>query len=572
MSNIKTFIKGLSRRAKRLIVILSLTISALAAISFTAGDFEIVKNLDIFASAIRQLNQNYVDPINPGELTKNAIEAMLRSLDPYTNYIAEADIEDYRFMTTGQYGGIGAEVRKIGNDIVISEPYENYAAHKAGLMAGDVILEVNGRNIQGRSLDEVGSLMKGQSGTTVVLTIRRQGESTIFTKEIVREEVKVENIPWHGMLDDNTGYIKLAGFTMNAGKEVRDAFVDLKAKNPEITGLILDLRGNGGGLLHEAVNIVNLFVDKGFEVVSTRGRVRERNQVHKTLNPPLDKDIRLVVMMDERSASASEIVAGAIQDLDRGIVVGRTTFGKGLVQNVVPLSYNAQMKVTVAKYYIPSGRCVQAIDYSRRNAEGKAVLIPDSLRTAFKTSKGRIVYDGHGIDPDVYVPAPKLARVTQTLISDNHLFHFANDYRLKVNEIPAAELFDINEELYSGFLAFLSGKSIEYETESEKMLGKFREASEKEGYFKALEESYNGMKGLMQKNKQGDLQTFRPEISSLLRKEIVQRYFFQKGVIVSSLNHDPEIAEALKIINDPEAYRKLLAPGVQIRHAFLNPE
>ena len=351
---------------------------------YEKNDFEISKNLDIFTTLYKQLHVNYVDDVKSGELMKIAIDAMLESLDPYTVYIPEADIEDYKFMTTGQYGGIGALIHKRNTKIVISEPYEGFPADKAGLKAGDILIEVNGKSLKNKNTDEVSSLLKGTPGTTVEVMIIRDTLEKPIPKTITREEIKISSVPYFGMVSNDVGYINLSGFTQNASKEVKDALIKLK-ENSNFKGLILDLRGNGGGLLNEAVNIVNLFVDKGQLVVSTKGKIKEKNNIHKTTNTPVDVNIPIIVLVDDNSASASEIVTGAIQDLDRGVILGQRTFGKGLVQNIVPLSYNSEMKVTIAKYYIPSGRCIQAIDYSKKDENGRAEKIPDSLLKPFKT-------------------------------------------------------------------------------------------------------------------------------------------------------------------------------------------
>lgn len=560
------FFNLISKKVKRTVVFLLIAFTVIAGFRFVNSDFEIVKNLDIFASTIRELNKNYVDPINPGELTKKAIDAMLYSLDPYTNFITESDIEDVRFMTTGQYGGIGALVQEFDSNFVISEPYENYTAQKAGLLAGDIILEINGKSIKGRSIDEVSKLLKGQKGTPITLTVQRPGTNARISRELIREDVKIENIPHQGILDEGIGYIKLEGFTQNAGMEVHQAFLSLKQKYPGMKGLILDLRGNGGGLLNEAVNIVNLFVDKDFEVVSTKGRSKERNQVYKTLNPAVDSKIPLVVMVDPKSASASEIVAGAIQDLDRGLIVGEPTFGKGLVQNVVPLSYNAQLKVTVAKYYIPSGRCVQAIDYTHRTAGGRASSIADSLRMAYKTKNGRIVYDGHGIDPDVLIPVPELAPISKSLISRNHIFNFATNYHQRTPSISSAEEFKISSDIYADFTTYLKNKEYSYQTRSEIALEKFRETALSEGYINRMTEEFQNLNANLKRNKADDLSIFKEEISHLLRQEIVTRYYFQKGRLISNLKHDASVKAAIKLLSNDEEYQKLLQPGRVIRH------
>ncbi|MCD4663739.1 MAG: S41 family peptidase, partial [Bacteroidales bacterium] len=355
-----------------------LVLNSVILIGQNSNNFEISKNLDIYTTLFKKLNTNYVDDISAGELIKTGIDAMLESLDPYTVYIPESEVEDYKFITTGQYGGIGALIQKQGDYIVIAEPYEDKPAHTAGLKAGDKILEIEGKSTEGKSTSDVSAILKGQPGSSVNVLISRDGIDDPFEMELARENIKIDNIPYYGMLNNRVGYIKLTGFTQKAGKEVKDAFIDLRDNN-DLKGIILDLRGNGGGLLQEAVNITNIFVDKGEVVVSTKGKLPNKNNTYRTMNVAVDKEIPLVVLVDNSSASASEIVGGAIQDLDRGVIIGQRTFGKGLVQNVMPLSYNSQAKITVAKYYIPSGRCIQAIDYSHKDKNGDSKRIPDSL-------------------------------------------------------------------------------------------------------------------------------------------------------------------------------------------------
>ncbi len=431
--------------------------------------FEIMKNLDIYSSLIKELNQDYVDEINPGDLTENAIEAMLESLDPYTNYIPESQVEDYKFITTGQYGGIGSLIHQQGEYVVISEPYEGSPAQKSGIKAGDRILEINGQKATGKSYDEVSTILKGQAGTKVTLLLARDGEEQPVQKTITREIIKIENIPYYGMIGNNIGYIKLSGFTQNAARELRSAFLKLKENN-NLNGIIIDLRGNGGGLLNEAVDIANIFIDRGQEIVSTRGKKADKNRSHLTTNPPVDVNIPIVIMVDRQSASASEILAGSMQDLDRGIVLGQRTFGKGLVQNVVPLSYNSQLKITVAKYYIPSGRCIQAIDYSHKSKDGSFSKIPDSLIRAFKTRNGRTVYDGGGIYPDILSASPKYSNLALTLYGKYYLFDFATRYAREHASIAPAGAFTISDTIYDEFLTYLRGKEYSYSTRSEKAL------------------------------------------------------------------------------------------------------
>jgi carboxyl-terminal processing protease len=537
----------------------AITLTTVFSTAYVSNNFEIVKNLDIFNTLFRELVINYVDEVNTAELVKTGIDEMLESLDPYTNFIPESQIEDYRFMTTGQYGGIGALIMRRGDYIFISETYEGFPAHKAGLLPGDKILRINDQEAKNRTQEEVSSLLKGQPQTEVVMEIQRSGHDEILTKILVREVVRIDNIPWYGLLDDNTGYIKLTSFTQNAGREVRDAFNSLRNEH-EIENLVLDLRGNGGGLLNEAVNITNLFVDKNKVVVETKGKIRERNTTHRTLNNPIDKEIHLVVLVDRASASASEIVAGAIQDFDRGVIIGQRTFGKGLVQNVVPLSYNTQLKVTVAKYYIPSGRCIQAIDYAQRHDDGSVAAIPDSLKVAFETSRGRTVYDGGGIEPDVFINPLSLSNVSVALLTNFHIFDYANHYYGNNNEIPPADKFEITDEIFNDFMNFLEGKDYSYTTESELYIERLRRVTKEEKYHESIEKELKMIKARIEETKKDDLITFRPEIEMMLKNEIVGRYYKQKGRVISSINDDPDIKEALRVFQSPETYHAILNP------------
>ena len=515
--------------------------------------FEISKNLDIFTTLYKQLDINYVEELKPGELMKTGIDAMLATLDPYTNYIPESDIEDYKFMTTGQYGGIGALVVKKGDQMMIAEPYKGYNADKAGLIAGDLILEINGYSTTGRSLDDVSAILRGQPGTNLNLKIQRNSDKP-FELSIAREVIQIENIPYFGMLDEQTGYIKLNGFTQNAGKEVRDAFSKLR-ENKSLKGLVFDLRGNGGGLLHEAVNIANLFVDKDLLIVSTKGRLPGSNNTYKTAFAPVDTDIKLAFIVDKNSASASEILAGAMQDLDRAVVIGQRSYGKGLVQNVLPLSYNAQVKVTVAKYYIPSGRCIQAIDYSHKDSEGNFGKIPDSLINTFKTRNGRPVYDGGGIVPDVSLPPVKYSGLANILLSKYLIFDFATEYKKSVPQISEAASFRITDGIYKEFIDFLKDKDYDdYTNQAEKSLDELKKQAEKEQFFASISTEYQALRNKVLHNKTQDLERFRDEISTLLRDEIVTRYYYQKGRIESSLAGDPEILKAREILRDEKTY------------------
>ena len=520
-------------------------------------NFEILKNLDIYSNLIKELNEDYVDQINPGEVTKAGIDAMLESLDPYTNFIPESQVEDFKFITTGQYGGIGALIHKQGDYVVISEPYEGSPAEKAGLKAGDKILEINGQSAKSKNNDEVSTLLKGQSGTVINLLIQRDGEQAPIAKTISREIIKIDNIPYYSMLQNQIGYIKLTGFTQNAGKEVKQAFLKLKEKN-DLKGIIIDLRGNGGGLLNEAVEISNIFVDKGQEIVSTKGKQADKNRTHYTTSQTVDPTIPLVVLADRQSASASEILAGAMQDLDRGVIIGQRTFGKGLVQNVVPLSYNAQLKITVAKYYIPSGRCIQAIDYSHKNNQGSFSKIPDSLIRAFKTKNGRIVYDGGGINPDLVTARKQFSNIALTLYTKFLIFDYATKFAREHPVIAPADTFEIDEATYKDFLTFIADKSYDYSTKSERALETLKNEALKENYFDAFKEEYDHLKSLMDNDKKEDLNKYQNQIKELLKFEIVSRYYYQKGKIKASLKQDQDLALAISTLQDQDKYIAIL--------------
>ena len=535
-------------------------------VSFTPGlklqaqnaeNFEIAKNLDIFATMYKELSTNYVDELKSAELIKTGIDAMLESLDPYTVYIPEAEIEDYKFITTGQYGGIGSLIHKQGKYVIISEPYEGFPAQKAGLKAGDKILKVNDKPTFDKTVSDISTILKGQPGTSARLLIERPGEAKPFEKEIKREKITVDNIPYFGMVNDNIGYIKLTGFTQEAGNESKKAFQALKEKN-NLKGIIFDLRDNGGGLLNEAVNITNIFVKRGELVVSTKGKLTDKNRSYSTSVEPLDTEIPLVVLVNGGSASASEIVCGAIQDLDRGVILGQRTFGKGLVQNVLPLSYNTQMKVTVAKYYIPSGRCIQAINYAERDTNGIAGKFPDSLKTAFKTQHGRTVYDGAGIEPDINIEPNILSNISYALLSRYLVFDYATQFCLKHPTIDTPDKFEITDAIYSDFLSFLSDKNYDYTTRSEKELADLRKSAEKEKYFEGVKPEFEALKSKMMHNKNDDLVRNSAEIKRFLSSEIITRYYFQKGRIELQLKKDEDVAKAIEILNDNKTYLSIL--------------
>ncbi|RIJ37218.1 S41 family peptidase [Pontibacter oryzae] len=534
-------------------------IFALGLFSFKADSeryFEIAKNLDVFATLFKEVNTYYVDDVPPAQMMRTGIDAMLKSLDPYTNYIPEDDIEDFRTMTTGQYGGIGAIIGNRDGKVVVQMPYENSPAHKAGLAIGDEILKVNGVNVQGKSTEEVSKLLKGQANTAIKLEVRSYGQTKSRNIELVRKNIMVDNVPYYGMLDNEIGYFQLSGFTMDAGKEVRSAVQKLKEMGAK--KIVFDLRDNPGGLLHEAVNISNVFVDKGKDIVSTKGKVEEWNKTYKALDEPLDKDMPLVILTSSRSASASEIVAGVMQDYDRAVLVGERTFGKGLVQVTRPLSYNSQLKVTTAKYYIPSGRCIQAIDYAHRNEDGSVGKIPDSLRVAYKTALGRIVYDGGGVSPDVEVKQPEFSEITRTIAGRGYFFDYANKYKVSHPSIPAAKEFKLTDDEYKKFIAYLSDKDLSYTTGIENELKDVAETAKEGKHYEDIKAELEAIKKKVSHNKANDLTRFRAEIQEILEAEIASRYYLQKGYIESSFDDDPDILMAKQVLNDQAKYKSYL--------------
>jgi carboxyl-terminal processing protease len=519
--------------------------------------FEILKNLDIVSTLMKELNTNYVDDINPGELTKTGIDAMLSSLDPYTNYIPESEIEDYKFITTGEYGGIGALIHQNGDYVVISEPYEGSPAQKNDLRAGDRIFEINGQSAVKKSYSDVSTILKGQAGTSITIKILRDGTAEPIQKNLTREIIKIENIPYTCRLPGGIGYIKLTSFTQRAGEEVRQAFIKLKEKG-ELKGIIIDIRGNGGGLLNEAVDITNIFVDKGQEVVTTKGKLADKNHTYSTMNSPVDLTIPVAVLVDHSSASASEILSGSLQDLDRGVVIGQQTFGKGLVQNVIPLSFNCQLKVTVAKYYIPSKRCIQAIDYSHKNKEGVFGKFPDSVLTAFKTKNGRTVYEGRGIKPDIHTEPLLYSPIALSLYSKYLIFDYATLFHRTHPTIPPAEQFEVTDTLFNDFVKFISDKKYDYKTKTEVALELLRKDAEKEKYFNAIRSEYDLLKNQMADDKKSDLEKHKDQIRELLKLEIVTRYYYQKGKVAAGLKNDKDVAEASRILSDTALYASIL--------------
>jgi carboxyl-terminal processing protease len=544
--------KKMIRKSFLLIV---LVLVSLSSVGFVTGYFEVTKNLDIFTSLFREVNIYYVDETKPGELIEKAINSMLDELDPYTTYIPESNIEDFRFQTTGQYGGIGAMIRKKDDYVIIAEPYKGFPADKVGLIAGDKLLEIDGKSVKGKSTEDVSSILKGQPGGEINLLIERPGTEKPIKKTFSREEVKVKSIPYMGMISDGIAYLRLRSFTRNCASEVASAINELKNQN-EVKALVLDLRGNPGGLLNESVSICNLFIDKGEEVVSTKGKIKEWEKSYKTSKTPLDSQIPLAILINQSSASASEIVSGTIQDLDRGVILGKKSFGKGLVQQTRKLSYNSQLKVTVAKYYTPSGRCIQALDYSSRNEDGSVGKVPDSLKTAFKTRNGRTVFDGGGVDPDINVENESFAEIAGSLLSKQLIFDFATDFVLKNESIASPGIYEISDLVYEDFVSFLSDKEYEYETSLEKDVAAMIEdyKSENSEFIQDLEV----LQAELLEQKDDDIHKYQRQISRLILNELMSRYYYQEGRMIASLADDKVIEEAILVLNDSVRYKNIL--------------
>lgn len=517
--------------------------------------FEVIKSLELMDQIYEQLDKYYVDDIQAGNLSKVAIDAMLKELDPYTVYYHESNIEDYRLLTTGQYGGIGALIRKNGEYVYISEPSQGDPAEVSGLKAGDKILEIDGKLMKDKSSSDVSDMLKGPKGTEVILKIERN-KTDVKTITVNRDEIKLPDVPYAGLLQDKVGYIKLDGFTPTASADVKKAFLELKEQG--MTSLVLDLRGNGGGLLIEAVRIVNMFVKKGQLVVSTKGRVEEENRVYLTTDEPMDLTIPLVVLVDGGSASASEIVAGSLQDLDRAVIIGTTSYGKGLVQRTYDLDYGSKVKLTIAKYYTPSGRCVQRLEYyDKKEGEG-AEEIADSLITIFKTQNGRDVIDGRGIEPDIEVDKKEFSRLTSTLYSNNFVFDFATDYYYSHESIAPASDFSLTDAEYEAFKSYVLKQDFSYSTASEEMLKKMKETAEEEGFYEDASSEYQALLEKVVPSKERDLDKFKSEIAELLENEIVSRYFYQRGRAEQAFKTDAYILETMKIFQNLSTYNTIL--------------
>jgi carboxyl-terminal processing protease len=545
-------------RPVRFAVIAAILISAGISISFLATqetrDFRIAKNLDIFLSLYRELNTFYVDEVNPDKLVKTGIDNMLKSLDPYTVYYPESESDEVAFMTTGKYGGIGSLIRDGGEYVVISLVYKNFPADLAGIRAGDLLKKVDGTSLKGADTEDVSQKLKGNPGTIVTLTIERNGKE--IDVPVKREKIEIPSVPFYGMLDDETGYIRFTNFTQNCTEEVKDAL--LKLKNENARKIVLDLRSNPGGLLTEAVDIVNLFMGPGNEIVSTKGKVKQFDESFKTTKPAVDQNIPLAIIINRGSASASEIVAGAIQDLDRGVVVGQRSYGKGLVQITRPLSYNTQLKVTTAKYYIPSGRCIQALDFSHPNEDGSVGIIPDSLITEFKTRNGRVVRDGGGISPDIDVVPPALSQIAAELYMRNYIFDYATRYFWAHPAPESPEKFSITDQVYSDFKNYLGERKFSYSTITELSLNELISNAKREKYYDIHKDLFSELQKELMHTLDNDLETFRSEIAELLADEIIGRYFYEEGSIKFSLGTDEQVKRAVEILKRGDEYNSIL--------------
>jgi carboxyl-terminal processing protease len=520
-----------------------------------SNGFEVLKSLEIMDQVYENLDLYFVDEPQLGKLSKTSIDAMLKELDPYTVYYHESNIEDYRLMTTGQYGGIGALIRRINDDTYIAEPYEGNPAEKSGLKAGDKIISIDGKPMHKKSSDDVSTALKGPKGTAVKVEIERlsEGKKTI---SITRDEIKIPDVPYFGMVDSETGYVKLNSFTQTAAADVESAI--LKLKKDGMKKLVLDLRDNGGGLLIEAVKIVNFFVPKNTVVVTTKGRVKEENRIYTTLSEPIDTEIPLAVLVDGGSASASEIVAGSLQDLDRAVILGETSFGKGLVQRTYDMKYGSKIKITIAKYYTPSGRCVQRLEYYDKETGEKPKEIADSLLKTFQTKNGRKVIDGRGIEPDLKIEPDDLSRLSAMLLTKNLIFNYSTEFAAKNASIPKSEDFKLSDSQYVEFKSFVLKDDFSYTTASEEALKKMKETAEKEGYFNEVKSEYEAMMLKVTPSKARDLDKFKNEISQMLENEIVSRYYFQKGRTLNSFRYDKVLQKAKEILGNTNEYNTIL--------------
>ncbi|RFZ82641.1 S41 family peptidase [Mucilaginibacter terrenus] len=541
---------------KRPAIIAGVLAFAIAGFGFSDDLFQITKNLDVFASVYKEVNINYVDDINSAKLIKTGVDAMLDGLDPYTEFVPESEIEDYKLhYVSTQYGGIGASIFVREGKIFIADIFAGYPAQKADVRQGDQLLKINDIEVTGKTNDQVSLLLKGSKGAAIKLLIKRGTEPAV-EKNLLRDEIKQPNVVYYGMVDGNMGYIKLNKFLENSADEVTTALAALKKNNPN--GIILDLRSNGGGILQEAVKIVNLFVAKDITVVSQKGKIKEKNFTYNTVSAPMEPNLPLVVLVNSRSASASEIVAGALQDLDRAIVIGQRSYGKGLVQQTFNLPYNSLVKITIAKYFVPSGRCVQELDYAHRKDDGSVIKVADSLIHEFKTKNGRYVYDGSGVYPDILVKQERFANITQTLVSKLLIFDYATQYRNTHPEIGDPRAFALSEAGYADFVKYLGTKNYTYSTVSEKLLTQLKTEATKEKQFPEIQAEYDVLKAKMAASKKNDLQLHKEEIKQILENEIASRYYYEKGRYETNFKYDKELAQAVKTMQDKNQVASIL--------------
>ncbi|NSL89749.1 S41 family peptidase [Chitinophaga sp. Mgbs1] len=550
-------------KRKKLAAVLLLLLTAGGIFAFSEGDkyFQIAKNLDIFAAFYRELNTYYVDDLPPEKVIHKGIEAILEETDPFTDFVTEENLDDLKFMATGKYGGVGASINKSGDWTIITDVYEGSPMYKAGVKPGDIIVTMDGKSVKNTPQEEISKTLKGAPGTSLDILFRNPVSGVETPRKIVREEINVKAVSYTGITGGDIGYIRMTQFTENSGAMVRAAVQQLKQSNPGMKGLILDLRGNPGGLLDEAVVVANIFVDKNKLIVSTKGKVKNWDRNYETSEQPVDTRLPLAVLTNHSSASASEIVAGAVQDMDRGLVIGQRSYGKGLVQTTRQLPYNTKLKVTTAKYYTPSGRCIQAIDYSHRNEDGSVDYVPDSLRKKFTTQGGREVRDGGGIEPDATVEPTYISQVAVSLIRKQYIFDYATTYYYKHPKVAPAGDFSLTDEEFSDFERYLDNKDYSYKTRSEDALETFKTTARKEKYYDALTKELEALEQKMKHDKKQDLLKNKTEIKRLLEEEIVNRYYAQQGRIAKSLAWDRDVNEAISVLHDAVRYKKLLSPG-----------
>lgn len=550
------------KSAKGFIAGVALSATAFLFIHGKANDpyFEIAKNLDIYTNLFKELNSYYVDPIEPGKLVKTGVDAMLAELDPYTNYITESDIEDYQFMMTGRYGGIGASMRKKGEDIYIGDVYENSPSQKAGLHPGDLVISIDNQPVKGKTIDDLSLLLKGSPGTQITMKIKDVFTHVESQKLVTRGEIEISSVPYYSLIGEKNdiAFVRLTQFTPACSRLVKNAFDSLQRAQPNLKGLVLDLRSNPGGLLEEAVNICNLFIDKGQLVVSTKGKVPESERDYKTQGTPWNKELPLAVLVNHSSASASEIVAGTLQDLDRAVIIGERSYGKGLVQITRPLGFNSRLKLTVSRYYTPSGRCIQALDYSHRSADGSVGFVPDSLKKAFKTKGGRTVLSGGGIEPDIHIKNEPMSMIEVTLYTKNYLFDYATEYARQHPTIPSANKFILTDAEYNQFAKWLENKDYAYKTETENKVDSLISQAKREKYYDGAKQEFEALRTKLSHDKKQDLLKHKDQVRQTLENEIASRYYFTRGRVAQGLQYDKELTKALSLLGNPGEYNGIL--------------